>query len=70
VATVTVTFSLSDSQLRQICELAEPLPPELRSELLRLTAAELAGAEPGDGSLARAARIALAKVKQAERLAR
>ena len=48
-----VTFSLDDNQLRQICVLAEPLPPPLRSELLRMTAAELAGAEPGDGSLAR-----------------
>jgi hypothetical protein len=65
-----VTFSLDDNQLRQILVLAKPLPPELRSELLRLTAAELAGVEPGDGSRARAARIALAKVKQAERLVR
>jgi hypothetical protein len=48
--------------------LAEPLPPELRSELLRLTAVELAGVEPGDGSLTRAARSALVKVFQAERL--
>ena len=48
-----VTFSLDDNQLRQILVLAEPLPPPLRSELLRMTAAELAGAEPGDGSLAR-----------------
>jgi hypothetical protein len=58
------------NQLRQILVLAEPLPPPLRSELLRMTAAELAGAELGDGNLARAARIALAKVKQAERLVR
>ena len=46
----------------------EPLPPELRSELLRLTAAELGAAEAGDGSIARAARVALAKVLKAERL--
>jgi hypothetical protein len=59
---------MTDDQLQALCELAEPLPPELRSELLRMTAAELAGVEPGDGSLVRAARIALAKVKQAERL--
>jgi hypothetical protein len=51
-----IHFSMSDSQLQALCELAEPLPPELRSELLRLTAAELAGVEPGDGSLARRAR--------------
>jgi hypothetical protein len=44
-----IHFSMSDSQLQALCELAEPLPPELRSELLRLTAAELAGVEPGDG---------------------
>ena len=31
-----VTFSLDDNQLRQICVLAEPLPPPLRSELLRM----------------------------------
>jgi hypothetical protein len=42
-----VTFSLDDNQLRQICVLAEPLPPPLRSELLRMTAAELGGKEPG-----------------------
>jgi hypothetical protein len=65
-----VTFSLDDNQLRQILFPAEPLPPELRSELLRLTAAELAGAEPGDGSIARAARGALAKLLKAERLTR
>jgi hypothetical protein len=63
-----IHFSMSDSQLQALCELTEPLPPELRSELLRLTAAELAGVEPGDGSLARAARVALAKVKRDERL--
>jgi len=62
-----ILFSMTDDQL---CELAEPLPSELRSELLRQTAVELAGQEPGDGSLARAARIALIKVKQAERLIR
>jgi hypothetical protein len=39
-----VTFSLDDNQRRQFCVLAEPLPPPLRSELLRLTAAELGGA--------------------------
>ena len=65
-----IHFSMSDSQLRQLVELATPLPPELRSELLRLTAVELAGAEPGDGSVARAAKVALIKVKQAERLVR
>ncbi len=37
-----VTFSLDDNQLRQILILAEPLPRPLRSELLRMTAAELA----------------------------
>ena len=42
-----VTFSLDDNQLRQICVLAEPLPPPLRSELLRMTAIELGGKEPG-----------------------
>jgi hypothetical protein len=63
-----ILFSMTDDQLQALCELAEPLPPELRSELLRLTAVELAGQEPGDGSLARAARIALIKIKQAERL--
>ena len=41
-----VTFSLDDNQLRQICVLAEPLPRPLRSELLRMTAAELGGKEP------------------------
>jgi hypothetical protein len=62
-------FSMTDDQLQALCELAEPLPPEWRSELSRLTAVELAGVEPSDaGSLARAARIALAKVFQAERL--
>ena len=65
-----VTFSLDDNQLRQILVLAEPLPRPLRSELLRLTAAELAGAEFGDGSLARDARGALVKVLKAERLMR
>jgi len=65
-----VTFSLDDNQLRQILVLAEPLPRPLRSELLRMTAAELAGAEPGDGSLARAARGVLVKVLKAERLMR
>ena len=50
--------------------LAEPLPRPLRSELLRMTAAELAGAESGDGSLARAAKGALVKVLKAERLMR
>jgi hypothetical protein len=65
-----VTFSLDDNQLRRILVLAEPLPRPLRSELLRMTAAELAGAEPGDDSLARAARIALTKVLKAERLTR
>ena len=65
-----VTFSLNDNQLRQILVLAEPLPRPLRSELLRMTAAELAGAEPGDGSLARAARGALVKLLKAERLMR
>jgi hypothetical protein len=65
-----IHFSMSNSQLRQLVELATPLPPELRSELLRLTAVELAGVEPGDGSVARAARVALIKVKQAERLVR
>jgi hypothetical protein len=65
-----VTFSLDDNQLRQICVLAEPLPPPLRSELLRLTAAEFAGAESGDGSLVRAAKGALVKVLKAERLTR
>jgi hypothetical protein len=58
------------NQLRQILVLAEPLPRPLRSELLRMTAVELAGAEPGDGSLARAARAALTKVLKAERLTR
>jgi hypothetical protein len=62
-----VTFSLDDNQLRQILVLAEPLPRPLRSELLRMTAVELAGAEAGDGSIARAAR---AKVLKAERLTR
>jgi hypothetical protein len=38
-----VTFSLDDNQLRQICVLAEPLLPPLRSELLRMTAIERAG---------------------------
>jgi hypothetical protein len=33
---------------------------------LRLTAAELGAAEAGDGSIARAARVALAKVLKAE----
>ena len=65
-----VTFCLDDNQLRQILVLAEPLPRPLRSELLRMTAAELAGAEPGDGSLARAARGVLVKVFKAERLMR
>jgi hypothetical protein len=65
-----VTFSQDDNQLRQICVLAEPLPRPLRSELLRMTAAELAGAEPGDGSTARAARGVLVKVLKAERLMR
>jgi hypothetical protein len=65
-----VTFSLDDNQLRQILVLAEPLPRPLRSELLRITAAELAGAEPGDGSLARAVKGALVKVLKAERLMR
>jgi hypothetical protein len=65
-----VTFSLDDNQLRQILVLAEPLPPELRSELLRLTAAELGATEPGDGAIFRAARGALAKVLKAERLTR
>ena len=65
-----VTFSLDDNQLRQILVLTEPLPPPLRSKLLRMTAAELAGEEPGDGSVARAPQIALAKVRQAERLVR
>jgi hypothetical protein len=67
-AAAVILFSMTDDQLQALCELAEPLPPELRSELLRLTAVELAGQEPGDGSLARAARIALIKIKQAERL--
>ena len=40
-----VTFSLDDNQLRRILVLAEPLPRPLRSELLRMTAAELVGAE-------------------------
>jgi hypothetical protein len=65
-----VTFFLDDNQLRQICVLAEPLPPPLRSELLRMTAAELGGSEPGDGTLFRAARGALTKVLRAERLTR
>jgi hypothetical protein len=65
-----VTFSRHDNQLQQILVLAEPLPRPLRSELLRLTAAELAGAESGDGSLARDARGALVKVLKAERLMR
>ena len=65
-----ILFSMTDDQLQGLCELAEPLPPELRSELLRQTAVELAGQEPGDGSLARAARAALTKVFKAERLAR
>jgi hypothetical protein len=60
----------SPCNLRQVCALAEPLPPELRSELLRLTAAELGAAEAGDGSIARAARGALIKVLKAERLTR
>jgi len=63
-----IHFSMSDSQLQALCELAEPLPPESRSELLRLTAAELAGLEPGDNTLHLAARLALAKVFQGERL--
>ena len=66
-----VTFSLDDNQLRQILVLAEPLPTAAAvRELLRLTAAELAGAEFGDGSLARDARGALVKVLKAERLMR
>ena len=65
-----VTFSLDDNQLRQILVVAEPLPPPLRSELWRMTAAELAGAKPGDGTLFRAAKSVLAKVLKAERIAR
>ena len=65
-----VTFSLDDNQLRQILVLAEPLPRQLRSELLRMTAVELRGAEPGDGTLFRAAKSALVKVLKAERLMR
>jgi hypothetical protein len=65
-----VTFSLDDNQLRQILVLAEPLPPELRSELLRATALELGESEPGDGAVFRAAKAALTKVLKAERLTR
>jgi hypothetical protein len=46
------------------------MPRPLRSELLRMTAAELGGAEPGDGSLARAVKGALVKVLKAQRLMR
>jgi hypothetical protein len=46
------------------------LPRPLRSELLRMTAAKLPGAEPGDGTLFCAAKSALAKVLKAERLTR
>ena len=66
-----VTFSQDDNQLRQICVLAEPLPRPLRSaSCCDYAGGQLAGAEPGDGSTARAARGVLVKVLKAERLMR
>jgi hypothetical protein len=64
----TMAIALSDDQLSQIVQCAEPLPPQDRDQYLRRVADLLRGCEIGDGVVARAAREAQAEILRAPNL--